>query len=1148
MKKIILFILTLCLLVFSTKNGISQGNHNGVLDDLTEFATKTTLDFTMPDGTVLKTDMFLPITGDSMLVPINLNLPTIGTINAVVEAIPRGVQYIVYDSLNGAINPNPYQLPAIFTRTPYNKNADHGAQGTIFSVMGYTLFYQDMRGRFASGGAYLPMYSDSWNKNPYHPTIKHKIDITSFADPRNANKHEDGYNSISLILNQQRTYNNQTFNACDGSIGMFGASALGNSQLQLASAHKINPLSPGLKCLQPIVATNEHFTVTGMQNGVFRETMVEGWISGQYDALDDSQSPNDTSLNNDIHTPADFNLPDKHAVAEGAIEHFVSERYNGQNCGYYPDSPTRCDMDASFAPVDASGEGDANGQYSRYTNLEVPMMHVTGWWDIFVDGQIHTNNLVRKNVSASFGNNLKQKIVIGPWAHQTIGNTITGDMTYPQNVKDIFQICPDDVQGNINDINVAAVLKSELISWYRYNLNNRPDHRIGEPKILLPRSERWQQIYSAGLVTVYVRVPASDIKMSYAHFISFISGQSPISVPIEIKTRTCVNYPWPPYQSCTDAYNTISYSVPAMDPPLLTSPTPISGIQQIDYSTSPNVRLYVVGPADTLNQPIRLGNYWLASDTFPLVSNISRVPLYLHADKKADMTPQFLNEGTLSYTHDPDNPVRTIGGGNMIEGTPTGGRASQGQMNLKTWESYTMDSARVLSFVSPLVQDSLCVIGFPIADIYARSSPDTLRNSGFTDTDFFVRIADVYPDGNEYFVVEGCVNARAKDYARVFAEGDENPHIPFNNIKIDSIYRYEFRMMPMGYTFGKNHKIKILISSSNYGRYQVNPNVPVEPGEFFRRKPNDGQSYTFQGTVYPPRIAQQTVYFSTEFPSEVGLPVYGSYPLVQIARIPGNVSVCEDETVIINASATGDSLSCQWQADSGNGWVNLTDNSHYNGTDSTTLIISNLDNNFNNSRYRFTARNSWAGAASNPLVLSVSSEPEFTGQSHVMIIYNGNDTTLTVQTSLSANNQHYRWFHNDSEILSNDLSTYSIISSDTTDAGAYYCIVFNDCGSDTSDVIHVEVRPQSIQDFSKENKVYIYPNPAKDAVNIRFSLKGKYIIRLYTISGQLVFEKYVIADEENYTEKTYISSFPDGCYFLKVNNSEYSGYSKLVKF
>lgn len=1141
-------ILVLCFSAFCSTKSISQGNHNGTLDDLTEFATKTTLNFTMPDGTVLKTDMFLPITGDSMLVPINLNLPTIGSVNAVVEAIPRGVQYIIYDSLNGAINPNPYQLPAVFTRTPYNKDGDNGAQGTIFSVMGYTYFNQDMRGRFASGGAYLPMYSDGWNKNPYHPTIKHKIDITSFADPRNANKHEDGYNSINLILSQQRTYNSQTFNACDGSIGMFGASALGNSQLQLASAHKINPLLPGLKCLQPIVATNEHFTVTGMQNGVFRETMVEGWISGQYDALDDGQIPNDTSLNNDIHTSADFNLPDKHAVAQGAIEHFVSERYNGLHCGYYPDSPTRCDMDASFAPVDASGEGDANGQYSRYTNLEVPMMHISGWWDIFIDGQIFTNNLVRRNVSTTYGNNLKQKIIIGPWAHQTIGNTTTGDMTYPINVKDIFQISPDDVGGNINNINVGAVLRSELLSWYRYNLNYRSDHRIGEPKILLPRSERWQQIYSAGLITIFVRVPANDVKLTYGQFIGFIAGQSSISVPIEIKTRTCVNYPWPPYQSCTDAYNSISYTVPAMSPPLFTSPTPISGIQRIDYSASPNVRFYVVGPADTLTQPLRLGNYWFASDTFPLVNNINWVPMYLHANKKADMVPQLLNEGNLSYTHDPNNPVRTIGGGNMIEGTPTGGRASQGQMNLKTWESFTMDSARVLSFVSPPVQDSLCVIGFPVADIYAKTSPDTLRDNGLTDTDFFVRIADVYPDGNEYFVVEGCVNARAKDYAKVFAEGDENPNIPFNNIRIDSIYRFKFKMMPLGYTFGKNHKVKILISSSNYGRYQVNPNVPIEQGEFFRRKPNDGQSYTYQGMVYPPRVAQQTVYFSTEFPSEVRLPVYGHYPSVQITGNPANVSVCDDETAVFDASASGDSLIYQWQVNSGNGWINLTDNSHYTGSDSTTLVISGSDVAFNNNQYRFVSSNSWAGAAGNPATLLVSEEPEVSGESGDLIVYNGNDTTINLQTVLAGNNQHYRWFHNDIEILSNDQNTYAIIAADTSDAGDYYCIVFNGCGSDTSRLIAVEVSPQSIQDISKDNKIYIYPNPAKDLVNIRFTLPGKYIIRVYTISGQLIYEKNVNADYDGYIEKMDVNTLPEGCYFLKINNKEYNGYTKLVKY
>src|SRR5690606_30055300 len=121
-------------------------------------------------------------------------------------------------------------------------------------------------GRYSSGGVYMPMLSDSWNKNSIHPDSKHVLDITDLDDPRNGNRHEDGYNSIDYIANQltrEYDFNGDgivdTFLFCNGSIGMFGASALGNTQYQAAAAHRINPLGRGLKALFPIVATLEHY-------------------------------------------------------------------------------------------------------------------------------------------------------------------------------------------------------------------------------------------------------------------------------------------------------------------------------------------------------------------------------------------------------------------------------------------------------------------------------------------------------------------------------------------------------------------------------------------------------------------------------------------------------------------------------------------------------------------------------------------------------------------------------------------------------------------------------------------------------------------------------------------------------------------------
>ena len=219
----------------------------------------------------------------------------------------------------------------------------------------------------------------------------------------------------------------------------------------------------------------------------------------------------------------------------------------------------------------------------------------------------------------------------------------------------------------------------------------------------------------------------------------------------------------------------------------------------------------------------------------------------------------------------------------MIVKTPDGERDAQGQFNLKDprYEPYTMNRPGVISFESAAVEDSMCIVGFPRVKLYAKSNIGGL-SEGPTDTDFMVRIVDVYPDGREYFVQGGTVNARARDYVRMLVEEPwkdwnipfEGDDIPFTNINIGQIYEYHFDLLPIAYTFGDGHKVKILISSSNYNRFQVNPNIPIMPNEFFRRKPGDGRTYIFEGEEYSPRIAIQRVHFSEEHPTQITLPIY----------------------------------------------------------------------------------------------------------------------------------------------------------------------------------------------------------------------------------------------------------------------------------
>lgn len=897
MKKYLFTLLSVCFFIqafsqtkyFPIPGAVEiPGNKiNGKLDDLTDFATRTQVPFIMPDGTKLMTDIYLPILQDSFVFKDTFKFqllpapfpPIAIPLNATL--LPKGFQFIFYDSINGHSNPNPYQLPMILERTPYDKSGGDVQIGSAMSLLGYSAGVQDMRGRYTSQGVYLPLYSDSWKKSPYH-TYKHILDITPITDPRNGNNHEDGYNTIEFIKNNLvRNYDldgDGIFETVDkvynGSIGTFGASALGYNQLQAAAAHKIDPTKPGLKCLFPIVGPLEFYKSTGFHNGCLRDGLVTGWLRGQIKDTRDDLMNIDGSIDDDIHSSKDYNLPDKFDAANKAIDHFVTIRYNGSPCGYYPNSIGRKDMDGSQAMVDINGESDPNGTYSRYKNMEVPIFAVSGWWDIFVDGQIETHSLLTGNLTQK--KNL-QKLVIGPWAHQTIAQRKTGDKIYPKNIADITKI--DLNLSGLSDINLADVAKSELIGWFRYNLNYNGYNKLGEPKILIPKQTTWQKPLPT-LQQIEVRFPAQDYKIKFTDLLNFILGADGLhQVPVEVRLNGNLVIPF-------------NLDVPKFDQPLLQgfgTAGKVDSIPVADFTAIPPVRFYVVGASSDDGSVSYAGNYWMSADTFP-IQNVNWHSLFLHQNGKLNFTAPSGDEGYKTYVHDPDNPIITVGGGNMIEQTPQGDRESQGQMNLadSNFARYTMNREGVLKFETDVLPDSLSIIGFPKVKLYAKSNPGNTI-SGPTDCDFFVRILDVYPDGKEFFVVEGAVNARAREFAKSMAVGNENDNAPFSNIDIGKIYEYYFKCYPIAYTFAQGHKIKVLISSSNYPRFQACANVPIMPNEFFRRKPADGRTYIFNGTEYAPRISVQRIAFSDVYPTQIELPVFGSTAVVTAIKKPNVV-------------------------------------------------------------------------------------------------------------------------------------------------------------------------------------------------------------------------------------------------------------------
>ena len=144
---------------------------------------------------------------------------------------------------------------------------------------------------------------------------------------------------------------------------------------------------------------------------------------------------------------------------------------------------------------------------------------------------------------------------------------------------------------------------------------------------------------------------------------------------------------------------------------------------------------------------------------------------------------------------------------------------------------------RVLVYTSEPLMDDLHVVGPLKAVLYAASSAP--------DTDWVVRLCDVWPDGRSLSVRDGILRARFRDS---FAE----PVL----MEPGTVYRFGVDLRATAQTFRAGHRLRVHVTSSDFPRYDRNLNTDGPYGE-----EAGGQ------------VAINTVFHDTLQPSHVLLPV-----------------------------------------------------------------------------------------------------------------------------------------------------------------------------------------------------------------------------------------------------------------------------------
>jgi len=261
------------------------------------------------------------------------------------------------------------------------------------------------------------------------------------------------------------------------------------------------------------------------------------------------------------------------------------------------------------------------------------------------------------------------------------------------------------------------------------------------------------------------------------------------------------------------------------------------------------VRIFVMGTGDHRRDEhgrMRHGGYWRDEHEWPL-ARTRNTDYYLGEGGTLSPAAPSATRSASSFEFDPRNPVPTIGG-NISSGSGImlqGAWDQRGGDSVWNWTVPIPLSARndVLVFQTLPLEEDIEVTGEITVKLWASTD-------GF-DTDFTAKLVDVhpptpdFPGGFDMNIADGIVRGR-------FRQGLDAERL----MEPGKVYPITIKLYPTSNVFRKGHRIRVDLSSSNFPRFDVNPNTG-EPLNDNRRT----------------RVATNTVYHDRTHPSHIRLPV-----------------------------------------------------------------------------------------------------------------------------------------------------------------------------------------------------------------------------------------------------------------------------------
>jgi putative CocE/NonD family hydrolase len=252
----------------------------------------------------------------------------------------------------------------------------------------------------------------------------------------------------------------------------------------------------------------------------------------------------------------------------------------------------------------------------------------------------------------------------------------------------------------------------------------------------------------------------------------------------------------------------------------------LKGIEN-GISADPPVRLFVMGK-----------DIWREEESWP-PRGVRNSEFYFHSVKGAN---SLNGDGTLDrsvptdeppdlFVYNPRSPVPSLGGHSCCFPTVSPmGPFDQREVELQN---------QVLVYTSGPLEEGILVAGPVTARLWATSSA--------VDTDFTVKLMDVYPDGRAMNLTEGIVRAR-------YRISVEKPLL----LTPGEVYEFQIQVGNTCNYFSPGHRIRVEVSSSNFPHWDRNTNSGNDIGK-------DGFSELC--------VATQVIFHDAQRPSHLSLPI-----------------------------------------------------------------------------------------------------------------------------------------------------------------------------------------------------------------------------------------------------------------------------------